>query len=81
MYHLRVPQTAEELELLSSSIGRCCVSRCISLKGSERDAKDAMAHHQMVVDGRATWLPSAGYINAENEASIRFMAVPSLGAG
>ncbi|XNM73718.1 GNAT family N-acetyltransferase [Escherichia coli] len=45
-------------------------------KGSERDAWDAMAHHEMVVDGQGN-LVAVGrlYINADNEASIRFMAV------
>ena len=49
-------------------------------KGSERDAWDAMAHHQMVVDEEGN-LVAVGrlYVNAENEASIRFMAVhPSV---
>ena len=49
-------------------------------KGSERDAWDAMAHHQMVMDEEGN-LVAVGrlYINADNEASIRFMAVhPSV---
>lgn len=51
-----------------------------STEGSERDARDAMAHHQMVVDEEGN-LVAVGrlYINADNEASIRFMAVhPSV---
>ena len=48
--------------------------------GSEKDAYDAMAHHQMVVD-EAGKIVAIGrlYINADNEAAIRFLAVdPTL---
>ncbi len=45
-----------------------------------KDAYDAMAHHQMVVDeqGKAVAIGRL-YINADNEAAIRFLAVaPSV---
>jgi hypothetical protein len=49
MYHLRVPQTEEELELLPVPLGDAAQAAA-SAKRLERDAWDAMAHHQMVVD-------------------------------
>ncbi len=80
MYHLRVPQTAEELESYYQFRWEMLRKPLHQPKGSERDAWDAMAHHQMVVDEEGN-LVAVGrlYINAENEASIRFMAVhPSV---
>lgn len=75
MYHLRVPQTEEELERYYQFRWEM-LRKPASTKGSERDAWDAMAHHQMVVDEQGN-LVAVGrlYINADNEASIRFMAV------
>lgn len=50
MYHLRVPQTAEELESYYQFRWEMLRKPLHQPKGSERDAWDAMAHHQMVVD-------------------------------
>ena len=80
MYHLRVPQTEEELESYYQFRWEMLRKPLHQPKGSERDAWDAMAHHQMVVDEEGN-LVAVGrlYVNAENEASIRFMAVhPSV---
>ena len=80
MYHLRVPQTEEELEVYYQFRWEMLRKPLHQPKGSERDAWDAMAHHQMVVDEEGN-LVAVGrlYINADNEASIRFMAVhPSV---
>ena len=80
MYHLRVPQTEEELEVYYHFRWEMLRKPLHQPKGSERDAWDAMAHHQMVVDEEGN-LVAVGrlYINADNEASIRFMAVhPSV---
>lgn len=54
MYHLRVPQTAEELESYYQFRWEMLRKPLHQPKGSERDAWDAMAHHQMVVDEEAT---------------------------
>ena len=77
MYHLRVPQTEEELERYYQFRWEMLRKPLHQPKGSERDAWDAMAHHQMVVDEEGN-LVAVGrlYINADNEASIRFMATP-----
>lgn len=80
MYHLRVPQTEEELEAYYQFRWEMLRKPLHQPKGSERDAWDAMAHHQMVMDEEGN-LVAVGrlYINADNEASIRFMAVhPSV---
>lgn len=80
MYHLRVPQTEEELARYYQFRWEMLRKPLHQPKGSERDAWDAMAHHQMVVDEEGN-LVAVGrlYINADNEASIRFMAVePSV---
>lgn len=50
MYHLRVPQTEEELERYYQFRWEMLRKPLHQPKGSERDAWDAMAHHQMVVD-------------------------------
>ncbi|MBS0909410.1 fatty acid biosynthesis protein FabY [Tatumella sp. JGM118] len=80
MYHLRVPGTPEELEAYFQFRWEMLRKPLNQPAGSEREAWDATAHHQMVVDednhpvavGRL-------YINADNEASIRFIAVdPAL---
>ncbi|AMX07560.1 hypothetical protein A0R60_3309 [Enterobacter asburiae] len=80
MYHLRVPQTEEELDAYYQFRWEMLRKPLHQPKGSERDAWDAMAHHQMVMDEEGN-LVAVGrlYINADNEASIRFMAVhPSV---
>ncbi|MBK4714347.1 MULTISPECIES: fatty acid biosynthesis protein FabY [Tenebrionibacter/Tenebrionicola group] len=76
MYHLRVPQTQEELERYYQFRWEKLRKPLHQPKGSERDAWDALAHHQMVVDEDGK-IVAVGrlYINAENEASIRFLAV------
>ena len=76
MYHLRVPQTEEELDAYYQFRWEMLRKPLHQPKGSERDAWDAMAHHQMVMDEEGN-LVAVGrlYINADNEASIRFMAV------
>ncbi len=50
MYHLRVPQTEEELALYYQFRWEMLRKPLHQPKGSERDAWDAMAHHQMVMD-------------------------------
>jgi hypothetical protein len=50
MYHLRVPQTEDELESYYQFRWEMLRKPLHQPKGSERDAWDAMAHHQMVVD-------------------------------
>jgi N-acetylglutamate synthase-like GNAT family acetyltransferase len=76
MYHLRVPQTEEELDLYYQFRWEMLRKPLHQPKGSERDAWDALAHHQMVMDEEGN-LVAVGrlYINADFEASIRFMAV------
>ncbi len=80
MYHLRVPQTEEELESYYQFRWEMLRKPLHQPKGSERDAWDAMAHHQMVVDEDGNPVAIGRlYINADNEAAIRFMAVhPSV---
>ena len=65
MYHLRVPQTEEELERYYQFRWEMLRKPLHQPKGSERDAWDAMAHHQMVVDEQGN-LVAVGrlYINA-----------------
>jgi len=76
MYHLRVPQTEEELKEYYQFRWEMLRKPLHQPPGSERDAYDAMAHHQMVVDeeGKAVAVGRL-YINADNEAAIRFLAV------
>lgn len=80
MYHLRVPQTEEELDRYYQFRWEMLRKPLHQPKGSERDAWDAMAHHQMVVDEEGNTVAVGRlYINADNEAAIRFMAVhPSV---
>ncbi len=76
MYHLRVPETDQELEAYYRFRWEMLRKPLQQPLGSERDAWDALAHHQMVVDETGK-LVAVGrlYINADNEASIRFLAV------
>ncbi|MEC5343264.1 fatty acid biosynthesis protein FabY [Brenneria populi] len=76
MYHLRVPQTAEELDAYYQFRWEMLRKPLRQPLGSERDAYDALAHHQTVVDeqGRLVAIGRLS-INADNEASIRFLAV------
>ncbi|STW66335.1 GNAT family acetyltransferase YiiD [Klebsiella michiganensis] len=68
MYHLRVPQTEEELESYYQFRWEMLRKPLHQPKGSERDAWDAMAHHQMVVDEEGN-LVAVGrlYVNAETK--------------
>lgn len=80
MYHLRVPETPEELEYYYHFRWKMLRKPLHQPQGSERDAWDAMAHHQMIVDEQDN-IVAVGrlYINADDEAAIRFMAVdPSV---
>ncbi|MBW7984242.1 fatty acid biosynthesis protein FabY [Enterobacillus tribolii] len=80
MYHLRVPVTEQELNEYYQFRWEMLRKPLHQPVGSERDAYDAMAHHQMVVDDRGRTVAIGRlYVNADNEASIRFLAVdPSL---
>ncbi|QWA11172.1 fatty acid biosynthesis protein FabY [Sodalis ligni] len=76
MYHLRVPQTEEELKEYYQFRWEMLRKPLHQPPGSERDAYDAMAHHQMVVDEEGKPVAVGRlYINADNEAAIRFLAV------
>lgn len=80
MYHLRVPITEQELKDYYQFRWEMLRKPLHQPIGSEKDAYDAMAHHQMVVDeqGKAVAIGRL-YINADNEAAIRFLAVaPSV---
>lgn len=82
MYHLRVPLTEQELKDYYQFRWEMLRKPLHQPVGSERDAYDAMAHHQMVVD--ETGKPVAVgrlYINADNEAAIRFLAVDPVAQG
>lgn len=76
MYHLRVPHTEQEFSDYYRFRWEMLRKPLHQPQGSERDAYDATAHHQMVVDeeGKPVAIGRL-YINADNEASIRFMAV------
>ncbi|GAB7196551.1 fatty acid biosynthesis protein FabY [Dickeya oryzae] len=76
MYYLRVPESAEELDAYYQFRWEMLRKPLHQPLGSERDAYDALAHHQTIVDGQGN-LVAVGRlsINAENEASIRFLAV------
>lgn len=76
MYHLRVPETEQDLARYYQFRWEMLRKPLCQPVGSERDAWDVLAHHQMVVD-EADNPQAVGrlYINADNEASIRFLAV------
>ncbi|QOL16489.1 fatty acid biosynthesis protein FabY [Dickeya dianthicola] len=76
MYYLRVPESAEELDAYYQFRWEMLRKPLHQPLGSERDAYDALAHHQAIVDGQGN-LVAVGRlsINADNEASIRFLAV------
>lgn len=80
MYHLRVPLTEQELKDYYQFRWEMLRKPLHQPVGSERDAYDAMAHHQMVVDEEGKPVAVGRlYINADNEAAIRFLAVaPSV---
>lgn len=76
MYHLRVPESAEELDAYYQFRWEMLRKPLHQPLGSERDAYDPLAHHQTIVDEQGR-LVAVGRlsINADNEASIRFLAV------
>ncbi|CDG19846.1 conserved protein of unknown function [Xenorhabdus poinarii G6] len=76
MYHLRVPQTEQELETYYQFRWEMLRKPLHQPIGSEKDGYDSMAHHQMVVDEYGKPLAVGRlYINADNEGAIRFLAV------
>jgi thioesterase domain-containing protein len=76
MYHLRVPQTDKEWDDYYQFRWEMLRKPLHQPQGSERDAYDAIAHHQMVVDEEGVPVAVGRlYINADNEAAIRFLAV------
>ena len=79
MYHLRVPQTAEELDMYYQFRWEM-LRKPLRQPGAQNVMRDALAHHQMVVDEHGKPVAVGRlYINAENEAAIRFLAVhPSV---
>lgn len=82
MYHLRVPETAEEMDIYYQFRWEMLRKPLRQPPGSERDAWDAMAHHQMVVDEKRNPVAIGRlYINADNEAGIRFLAVHPASQG
>jgi predicted GNAT family N-acyltransferase len=81
MYHLRVPQTEEELESYYQFRWEMLRKPLHQPKGSERDAWDAMAHHQMVVDEEGN-LVAVGRLYQCGERSLHSLyGRSSLGAG
>ncbi|GKX55801.1 GNAT family N-acetyltransferase [Leminorella grimontii] len=76
MYHLRVPATEQELndyyqfrwEMLRKPLNQPI--------GSEKDGYDLTAYHQMIIDAQGRVVAVGRlYVNADNEGSIRFLAV------
>ena len=79
MYHLRVPQTEEELDAYYQFRWEMLRKPLHQPKGSERDAWDAMAHHQMVMDEEGN-LVAVGrlYINADNIEGANQLGITSI---
>lgn len=76
MYHLRVPLTEQELNDYYQFRWEMLRKPLHQPVGSEKDGYDMMAHHQMVVDTQGKVVAVGRlYINADNEGSIRFLAV------
>ncbi|MBD2809594.1 fatty acid biosynthesis protein FabY [Xenorhabdus sp. Vera] len=76
MYHLRVPQTEQELETYYQFRWEMLRKPLHQPIGSEKDGYDSIAHHQMVVDEHGNPLAVGRlYINADSEGAIRFLAV------
>ncbi|CDL85060.1 fatty acid biosynthesis protein FabY [Xenorhabdus szentirmaii] len=80
MYHLRVPQTEQELESYYQFRWEMLRKPLHQPIGSEKDGYDSIAHHQMVVDEHGHPVAVGRlYINADSEGAIRFLAVhPSV---
>ncbi|MGL5008135.1 MAG: fatty acid biosynthesis protein FabY [Plesiomonas sp.] len=76
MYRLSTPLTAEALQRYYHFRWQMLREPLRQPVGSERDGYDACAHHQMVVDDQDNPVAIGRvYINADDEAAIRFMAV------
>ncbi|AKJ40777.1 fatty acid biosynthesis protein FabY [Pragia fontium] len=76
MYHLRVPLTEQELNDYYQFRWEMLRKPLHQPVGSEKDGYDMIAHHQMVVDSQGKVVAVGRlYINADNEGSIRFLAV------
>ncbi|MDR0806435.1 MAG: fatty acid biosynthesis protein FabY [Enterobacteriaceae bacterium] len=76
MYHLRVPLSEQELNNYYQFRWEMLRKPLHQPIGSEKDGYDMMAHHQMVVDTQGNVVAVGRlYINADNEGSIRFLAV------
>lgn len=80
MYQLRIPQTKAELEEYFDFRWEILRKPLQQPKGSEREAWDLTAHHQMIIDDKGRPVAVGRlYINGDDEASIRFVAVkPTL---
>ncbi|WP_192458526.1 fatty acid biosynthesis protein FabY [Musicola keenii] len=76
MYYLKVPESAEDLDAYYYFRWEMLRKPLHQPLGSERDAYDALAHHQTLVDEQGNLMAVGRLsINADNEASIRFLAV------
>lgn len=76
MYQLRVPQTPADLARYFQFRWEMLRKPLNQPPGSEQDAWDITAHHQMLVDDDDNVVAVGRlYINGDNEASIRFIAV------
>ncbi|ACS87708.1 fatty acid biosynthesis protein FabY [Musicola paradisiaca] len=76
MYYLKVPESAEDLDAYYYFRWEMLRKPLNQPLGSERDAYDALAHHQTLVDEQGNLMAVGRLsINADNEASIRFLAV------
>ncbi|MGL4349912.1 MAG: GNAT family N-acetyltransferase, partial [Plesiomonas shigelloides] len=76
MYRLSTPTTDEALARYYHFRWQMLRAPLHQPPGSERDGYDAGAHHQMVVDEHDDPVAIGRvYINADDEAAIRFMAV------
>ncbi len=76
MYHLRIPKTAQELNDYYQFRWLMLRKPLHQPVGSEKDAYDALAHHQMVVDEQGKPVAVGRlHVNADNEAAICFLAV------
>lgn len=80
MYQLRVPATEQELKNYYRFRWEMLRKPLNQAEGSEKDAYDTLAHHQVAVDENEQIVAIGRlYINADNEAAIRFLAVdPTL---
>lgn len=79
MYHLRVPETAEELDIYYQFRWEMLRKPLHQPMGSERDAWDALAHHQMVVDEKGDPVAIGRlYINADTTKllSVFWRSIP-----